>query len=94
MVTEKKISEVALELMNKHSVIETIHIKENIITDKQLDILCRGVAENHSIKCIELEGCRLRNNAIEKLCNAIKERESGSLDSLNFIDMRINLDSA
>lgn len=86
--------EIALELMNKFSLIEVLELRENHIAERQIEVLCRGLCENTSLRTIQLENCRLKKNALEKLCTAIRERQTKSIDTLNLINFRVGMQQA
>ena len=72
--SETKMGEVSLKLMHKYSIIDSLTIMENSLTDRMFEILCRGISENISLRAIEIHNCRLSKNQFTLLFDAILKR--------------------
>jgi Ran GTPase-activating protein (RanGAP) involved in mRNA processing and transport len=68
--------------MKKFSIIENLEIKENIINENMMEILCKGISENESLKTLKISDCTFNKNQFEQLVKAILQKKKQSIETL------------
>jgi len=70
---EDKLLQVKDMLARTNCKVQHLIIKQNQFTDKQINILVSAIRHAISLKSVQLQRCRIRNNQLVSICNAIVE---------------------